>query len=64
MVELLQDLFFSINLFNNALMKTSYISKNEIELGEDIKGLDIRVGIFNLIKVNFPEFDSEKIYFT
>lgn len=60
MVELLQDLFFSINFFNKAIMKTSCISKNEIELGEDIKGEDIRVGIFNLIKVDFPEFDSEK----
>lgn len=41
-------------------MKTSCISKKEIELGEAIKGEDIREGIFNLIKIDFPELDEEK----
>lgn len=37
-------------------MKTSYISKKEIQRGEDVKGQDIREGIFNLIKSDFPDF--------
>ncbi len=41
-------------------MKTSCISNNEIELGEDIKGKDIRKGIFDLIKCDYPGFDEEK----
>ena len=40
-------------------MKTSYISKQEIKKGEDLKGQDIREGIFNLIKSDFPDFDKE-----
>ena len=40
-------------------MKTSYISKQEIQKGEDLKGQDIREGIFNLIKSDFPDFDKE-----
>jgi uncharacterized membrane protein len=40
-------------------MKTSHISKQIIEKGEDIKGRDIREGIFNLIKTNFQDFDKE-----
>jgi len=40
-------------------MKTSKISKIEIQKGEDIKGQDIREGIFNLIKSNYPDFDKE-----
>ncbi len=40
-------------------MKTSHISKQEIKKGEDVKGLDIREGIFNLIKTDFPDFDKE-----
>ncbi|TAH27296.1 MAG: DUF1003 domain-containing protein [Cytophagales bacterium] len=40
-------------------MKTSYISKQEIQNGEDVKGKDIREGIFNLIKTKFPDFDQD-----
>lgn len=40
-------------------MKTSHISKQEIQKGEDVKGQDIREGIFNLIKTEFPNFDKE-----
>ena len=40
-------------------MKTSHISKQEIQKGEDIKGQDIREGIFNLIKSDFPDFDKD-----
>ena len=40
-------------------MKTSHISKQEIQKGEDVKGQDIRKGIFNLIKSNFPDFDQD-----
>ncbi|MFY7732582.1 MAG: DUF1003 domain-containing protein [Bacteroidia bacterium] len=40
-------------------MKKSYISKYEIQLGEDVKGQDIREGIFNLIKTDFPDFEKE-----
>ena len=40
-------------------MKKSYISKNEIQLGEDVKGQDIREGIFNLIKTDFPDFGKD-----
>ncbi len=39
-------------------MKTSHISKQEIQKGEDVKGQDIREGIFNLIKSEFPDFDQ------
>lgn len=39
-------------------MKTSHISKQEILKGEDVKGQDIREGIFNLIKSEFPDFDQ------
>lgn len=39
-------------------MKTSYISKQKIQKGEDVKGQDIREGIFNLIKSDFPDFDK------
>lgn len=38
----------------------SHISKTHIEEGEEVKGEDIREGIFNLIKVDFPDFDQEK----
>jgi uncharacterized membrane protein len=41
-------------------MKTSCISKKEIESGESIKGEDIREGIFDLIKIDFPELDTKK----
>jgi len=40
-------------------MKISHISKQEIQRGEDVKGQDIREGIFNLIKSGFPDFDGE-----
>lgn len=41
-------------------MKTSHISKKEIPKGEDIKGQDIREGIFNLIKSDYPNFDKDE----
>lgn len=40
-------------------MKISHISKQEIKKGEDIKGQDIREGIFDLIQSDFPDFDKE-----
>lgn len=40
-------------------METSHISKREIQKGEEIKGQDIREGIINLIKRDFPDFDKE-----
>lgn len=40
-------------------MKRSHISKQEIQKGEDVKGQDIREGIFNLIKSEFPGFDLD-----
>lgn len=40
-------------------MKTSHISKQEIQKGEDVKGQDIREGIFNLIRSDFPDFEKE-----
>lgn len=40
-------------------MKTSQISKIEIQKGEDIKGQDIREGIFNLIKSDYPDFGKD-----
>lgn len=39
-------------------MKISHISKKEIPKGEEIKGHDIREGIFNLIKSDFPGFEK------
>ena len=40
-------------------MKISHISKKEIQKGEDVKGHDIRKGIFNLINDEFPGFNKE-----
>lgn len=40
-------------------MKTSHISKREIKKGEDVKGQDIREGIFLLIKTDFPDFQPD-----
>ena len=40
-------------------MKKSHISKIEIPKGEEVKGHDIREGIFNLIQSNFPDIDKE-----
>jgi uncharacterized membrane protein len=42
-------------------MKISHISKQEIQKGADIKGQDIREGIFNLIKSGFPDFDLDDL---
>jgi uncharacterized membrane protein len=39
-------------------MKRSYISKKEIPKGEEVKGEDIREGIFNLIESNFESFSK------
>ncbi len=39
-------------------MKTSHISKHEILKGEEVVGQDIREGVFNLIKTDFPDFDK------
>ncbi len=41
-------------------MKTSAISKKPIPPGEEIKGQEIREGIFNLIQNDFPSFDKEQ----
>lgn len=40
-------------------MNISHISKREIPKGEDVKGQDIREGVFNLIKTDFPEFAKD-----
>ncbi len=40
-------------------MKISHISKKEIQNGEDLRGQDIREGIFNLIKSEHPDFDKD-----
>lgn len=40
-------------------MKISHISKQEIQPGEDVKGFEIRQGIFNLIKTDYPDFEKE-----
>lgn len=40
-------------------MNRSYITKKVIPQGEDVKGQDIREGIFNLIKSNFSDFDKD-----
>ncbi|MBB1194267.1 hypothetical protein DNC80_11395 [Flavobacterium sp. SOK18b] len=40
-------------------MKTSYISKKEIQKGEEVKCWDIREGIFNLIKSTFPDLKQD-----
>ncbi|MCZ2100892.1 MAG: DUF1003 domain-containing protein [Chitinophagales bacterium] len=40
-------------------MKVSHISKMEIQKGEDVKGQDIRAGIFNLIQSQYPDFDKD-----
>lgn len=39
-------------------MQTSYISQQKISKGEEIKGEDIREGVFNLIKAQYPEFSK------
>ncbi|QZK91122.1 DUF1003 domain-containing protein [Flavobacterium sp. CHNK8] len=40
-------------------MKTSHISKKEIQKGEEVKCWDIREGIFNLIKSTFPDLKQD-----
>jgi uncharacterized membrane protein len=40
-------------------MKTSHISHQEIQKGDEVKGRDIREGIFNLIKVKFPNIEQD-----
>lgn len=40
-------------------MKISYISKSQIQRGEEIKGIEIREGIFLLIKTDYPNFTKE-----
>jgi uncharacterized membrane protein len=37
----------------------SFISKKEINRGEEIKSQDLREGIFNLIKSDFPDFKKD-----
>ncbi|MCZ2356918.1 MAG: DUF1003 domain-containing protein [Bacteroidia bacterium] len=37
----------------------SYISKKEINKGEEVRALDIREPTFNFIKTNLPDFDKE-----
>jgi uncharacterized membrane protein len=37
----------------------SHISKQEISEGEEVKALEIREGIFNLIKKQYPDFASD-----
>lgn len=40
-------------------MKKSHISKQVIQKGEEIKGQDIREGVFNLIKSEYPDFAKD-----
>jgi uncharacterized membrane protein len=40
-------------------MKISHLSNKKIPKGEEVKGFDIREGIFNLIRNDFPQFDKE-----
>src|SRR5690606_34198649 len=40
-------------------MKISHISQKEIRKGEEIKGQEIREGIFHLIKSDFPDFNTD-----
>lgn len=40
-------------------MQTSPISNREIPKGEEVRGQDIREGIFNLIKTDFPSFGKD-----
>lgn len=40
-------------------MKISYISKQVIARGEAIRGLEIRTGIFDLLKNKFPDFTKD-----
>ena len=46
--------------YKNTQMQTSHISQQEIIKGEAVKGQDIREGIFNLIKTDYPDFHADK----
>jgi len=46
----------SVTLFK---MTTSYLTKKEIHRGEDVKAHDLREGIFNLIKAEYPGFNKD-----
>jgi len=45
--------------FKEFKMRTSHISKQQIQKGEEVKGQDIREGIFNLVKSEHPDFDLD-----
>jgi len=40
-------------------MKVNYITKTDIREGEEVKGIDIREGVFDLLKQSFPEFSKQ-----
>lgn len=40
-------------------MMISHINKKEIPKGEEVKGIDIREGVFNFIKSQYPDFDFD-----
>jgi uncharacterized membrane protein len=40
-------------------MKISHLSKQEIPRGEEVRGQDLREGIFELIQSQFPDFGKE-----
>ncbi len=40
-------------------MQISFISKNEIPIGEEMKGGDIREGIFRMIITDYPDFNGD-----
>lgn len=40
-------------------MHTSYISNQPIKKGEQVKGQDIRIAIFDFIKITYPSFNKE-----
>lgn len=42
-------------------MQTSYISHQEIPEGEEVKGADLREGIYDLINENFPQFSKDDL---
>ena len=40
-------------------MNISHITKRDIPKGEDVKGQDIREGVFDLIQSDFPDFNKD-----
>lgn len=40
-------------------MITNHITKKEIQRGEEVQGAAIREGIFNLIKLDYPDFEKK-----